>query len=362
MSDGRVLNFSAGPGALPPEVLAQAQQEMLNQRGSGMSVMEMSHRSKAFDRIMVETDQAAREFLAIPEDYKVLFLQGGASLQFTMLAKCFLHESLVADYVTTGSWSQKAIESARLEGEAREIWNGKAGGFSSAPNLSEVPLTLGGAYAHFCMNETIQGVDFLADPESNATWICDMSSCIGSRPMDFSRYAMVYAGAQKNIGPAGLTMVILRPDMLDRVAKGLPPMLDYAVQADQDSRYNTPPCWSIYMAGLVFKHWISTGGMESVYRRNEEKAAIIYKAIDESGGFYRGHADPSRRSRMNVSFVTNPPELADEFVKGAAAEGMVELKGHRSVGGCRASIYNAMPVSGVQKLADYMADFARRKG
>lgn len=354
----RVYNFSAGPGVLPEPVLEQARQEMLDAGGAGMSVMEMSHRSKAYDKIIADAEAGAREFLAIPSDYRVLFLQGGASLQFTMLAMNFLHEGQTADYITTGSWGQKAVEAGKIEGDAREVWTGKPSKFSHAPDLASVELTLGKAYAHFTLNETIQGVDYMADPPAGHDWICDMSSTIGSRKMDYSRYAMIYAGAQKNIGPAGLTLVILRPDLLDRVPAGLPPMLDYKLQAENDSRYNTPPCYSIYMAGLVFRHWLGLGGMDYVEAANEEKAAILYGAIDGSEGFYKGHAAKENRSRMNVPFVLPSDELTDAFLAEAKGHGFMELKGHRSVGGCRASIYNAMPKSGVEALASFMKEFA----
>jgi phosphoserine aminotransferase len=343
---------------LPVEVLEKAQADMLDQAASGMSVMEMSHRSKAYDRIIEDAEAGARELLGIPSDYKVLFLQGGASLQFTMLAQNFLPEGASADYVTTGSWGQKAVEAGTLEGTVREVWTGKAGKFRQAPAWTEVIRDDGSAYVHFTMNETIQGVDYLADPEGPGDFICDMSSCIGSRKMDYSRYAMVYAGAQKNLGPAGMTLVILRPDMLDRVPQGLPAMLDYRVQSENGSRFNTPPCWSIYMSGLVFRHWLDLGGIEEVEARNEKKAALLYSAIDGSEGFYQGHAVAENRSRMNVSFTLPSDELTEAFVAGAKKEGMVDLKGHRSVGGCRASIYNAMPLEGVEKLVGYMKAFA----
>lgn len=358
----RVYNFSAGPGVLPEPVLELAREEMLEAGGAGMSVMEMSHRSKAFDKIMAEADSGARQFLGIPSNYKVLFLQGGASLQFTMLAQNFLHSGQTADYVTTGSWGQKAIEAAKQLGEAREIWSGKAAKFTHAPDLGSLEFTLGHAYAHFTMNETIQGVDYRTDPPAGREWICDMSSNIGSRKMDFSRFAMVYAGAQKNIGPAGLTLVILREDLLDRVPAGLPPMLDYKLQVENDSRYNTPPCFAIYMAALVFRHWLGLGGIDYVEKANEEKAGILYGAIDGSAGFYRGHAAAANRSLMNVPFVLPSEELTEKFLGEAKGHGFVELKGHRSVGGCRASIYNAMPKSGVEALASFMKDFAAKNG
>lgn len=355
-----VLNFSAGPGILPKPVLEQAQSELLDWHGTGLSVMEMSHRSKAYESIIADAEAGAREFLSIPADYTVLFLQGGASLQFTMLAKNFLKNS--ADYVTTGAWGQKAIEAAKIEGQAHEVFSDKANGFKSAPDLSTLSWTAGSDYRHFCMNETIQGVDFLADPSEPGDWICDMSSCIGSRPMDYSRYAMVYAGAQKNLGPAGATLVVLRPDMLEKVPTGLPGMLDYGVQAKNGSMFNTPPSYTIYMLGLVFRHCLSLGGIDAVTKHNEDKAAVLYNAIDGSGGFYKGHAAEQNRSRMNVSFVLANDELTKSFLTEAAANGMIELNGHRSVGGCRASIYNAMPKSAVETLASFMKEFQAKNG
>ncbi|MCG9895657.1 MAG: 3-phosphoserine/phosphohydroxythreonine transaminase [Fimbriimonadaceae bacterium] len=360
MSVKRAANFSAGPGVLPVEVLEKAREEMLSQAGSGMSVMEMSHRSKPYDAIQAAAEADARAFLGIPDSHAVLFLQGGASLQFTMIPK---NLGGGADFVTTGSWGQKAIEAARLEGAAQEIWTGKADKFRSAPDLTALDRTEGAAYTHITLNETIQGVDYMTDPPADGTdWVCDMSSTIGSRKMDFSRYALVYAGAQKNIGPAGLTLVVIRKDLLERVPEGVPPMLDFRIQAENDSRYNTPPCWSIYMAGLVFRHWLDRGGIEAVEAANEAKAAVLYGAIDGSARFYRGHAVEANRSRMNVPFVLGDDSLTDPFLKEAKEHGFLELKGHRSVGGCRASIYNAQPAENVKALADFMADFAQRKG
>lgn len=357
----RVFNFSAGPGVLPVEVLEQARDQMMNWQGSGQSVMEMSHRGKAYTKIAEASEAAFRALCGVPDDYKVLFLQGGASLQFTMLAMNFLSPGGRGAYVQTGSWGQKAVEAAKIQGQADNVWDGKDGKFRETPDLAS--LDPGQAdYVHFTMNETIQGVDYLADPPAGHDWICDMSSCIASRPFDVSRYAMIYAGAQKNLGPAGATIVVLRPDMLDRVPSGLPPMLDYRLQAENGWMYNTPPTWTVYVCGLVFQHWLDRGGLGAVHAANEAKAKVVYDAIDGSGGFYGGHAVKRSRSRMNIPFTLRDDALTDSFVAEAKDLGMLELKGHRSVGGCRASVYNAFPIEGARALADFMADFARRNG
>jgi len=356
----RIYNFSAGPGTMPVAVLEQARDEMMNWHGAGMSVMEMSHRGKAFMQIAAEAEQDARTLFGIPDNYKVLFLQGGASSQFTMLAKNLLRNK--ADYVVTGSWGQKAVEAARFEGDVNVAFDAKMSNYNHCPNLSDLQWSPGADYAHITLNETIQGVDYMSDPSLSLPVICDMSSNIGSRPIDMSKYAMVYAGAQKNLGPAGVTLVMIREDLLARCEADIPPMLSYKVQAENDSMYNTPPCWSIYMCGLVFKHWLNQGGLTSVAANNEAKAKLIYDAIDESNGFYRGHAQPEFRSRMNIAFTLKDDALTDVFVSEAKENGMVELKGHRSVGGCRASVYNAFPIEGCQALSDFMVDFAERKG
>lgn len=357
----RQYNFSAGPGAIPVPVLEQARDEMLNWQGAGMSVMEMSHRGKAYLKIAEQAEDAVRTLLQVPAGYRVLFLQGGASLQFTMLAMNFLAGGS-ADYVVTGSWGVKALEAARIEGDAQAVWDGKAGGYSEVPDLASLEYRPGARFVHVTTNETIQGVDYLADPSLDADVVCDMSSCIASRPFDLGRYAMVYAGAQKNLGPSGVCLVLLREDLLERVPSGLPPMLDYRVQAENGWMYNTPPCFSVYVVGLVCRHWVEFGGLEAVARMNEEKASVVYGAIEASGGFYKPHAAPHCRSRMNIPFTLPSEELTESFLAGAKAEGMHELKGHRSVGGCRASVYNAFPVEGCHALAGFMAEFARKNG
>ncbi len=357
----RSFNFSAGPGVMPLEVLEKAKADLINYKGAGMSVMEMSHRGKDFLKIAEQTEADLRTLIGIPEDYKIMFLQGGASLQFTMIAKNFMSDA-GADYLVTGSWGEKAVEAGRLEGDARVAWTGKSTAYNSIPDLNTLSAPSNSSYWHITTNETIQGVDFLTDPHLSGTVICDMSSCIASRPFDITKYAMVYAGAQKNLGPAGATIVIIRDDLLERVPGGLPPMLDYKLQASNGWMYNTPPCWAVYMCGLVFRHWIDFGGLEAVAKNNEAKAKIIYDAIDGSGGFFKGHALQNCRSLMNISFTLSEDSLTDVFVGDAKAAGMSELKGHRSVGGCRASVYNAFPIEGCKVLAEFMADFARRNG
>ncbi len=358
----RVYNFSAGPGTLPVEVLEQARDEMLNWHGTGMSVMEMSHRSKPFESILEGTEQDLRTLMGIPDNYRVLFLQGGASLQFTMVAMNFLPKDGVADYVLTGAWGKKAMQAAQLQGDVNVVFDAKATGYDHAPLPHTLTFDGKAAYLHITSNETIHGVDFLRDPSVDLPVICDMSSNILSRPMDVTRYAVIYAGAQKNLGPAGVSVVIARDDMLEKVPQGLPPMLDYRLQSENKSMYNTPPCYSIYICGLGFKHLLKTGGVEAAAKRNEEKAKIVYDAIDGSGGFYKGHAQVNSRSRMNIPFTLPSEELTVEFLKGAKERGMLELKGHRSVGGCRASVYNAFPKEGCLALAQFMKEFAAKNG
>ncbi|MCC6404265.1 MAG: 3-phosphoserine/phosphohydroxythreonine transaminase [Fimbriimonadaceae bacterium] len=357
----RQYNFSAGPGCIPVPVLEQARDEMLNHGGDGMSVMEMSHRGKAYLKIAEEAEESVRTLMGVPPEYKVLFLQGGASLQFTMLAMNFLRGK-TADYVVTGSWGEKAIATAKYEGAANLLWSGKAGGYTEAPDLGGLSRTAGASYLHVTTNETIQGVDYLEDPKVSGTVICDMSSCIASRPFDVTRYEMLYAGAQKNLGPSGACLVLLHEDMLERAAEGLPPMLDYKVQVENGWMYNTPPCYSVYVIGLVCKHWTAFGGLGAVEKMNREKAKVLYDAIDGSGGFYTPHAVTKNRSLMNIPFRLPSDDLTDKFLSSAKAERMHELKGHRSVGGCRASVYNAFPLEGCHALAQFMADFAAKNG
>lgn len=358
----RVWNFSAGPGMLPLSVLEEAQRDLLALPGVGMSVLEISHRSKWFDAIIEEAEQNLRELLRIPSHYKVLFLQGGASLQFAMVPMNLLGGGS-ADYIVTGSWGEKAYKEAVKVGKARLAWNGKAENYTRIPRPDELELDPNAAYVHFTSNETIQGVQFPAEPPvGDRPLVCDASSDFLSRPIPIERYALIYAGAQKNAGPAGVTIVIIREDMLARTPENMPAMLDYRLQAENRSLYNTPPVFAIYMVMLVTR-WLrdTIGGLERMYQINREKANLLYEVIDQSEGFYRGHAHPEYRSLMNVTWRLPSEELEKEFLKEAEAHQLYELKGHRSVGGCRASIYNAMPLEGVRALREFMLDFWRRK-
>ncbi|MFY9235523.1 MAG: phosphoserine transaminase [Fimbriimonadaceae bacterium] len=358
----RVFNFSAGPCTLEVEVLEEAQRDLMNWKGTGMSVMEMSHRSKAYEGILNKTEEDLRALMSIPENYKVLFLQGGASMQNTMVPMSFLKEGQTADYIVTGVWGKKSEEAARLVGNVNLAYSGKDHSYSDIPQPGEMNLTEGAAYVHYTSNETIQGVEFKKDLEFKAPAVCDMSSNILSRPIDVSKYALIYAGAQKNMGPAGTTLVIISDEMLAKCPENWHPMLDYKLHAENGSMYNTPPCWAIYMCGLTYAWLLRNGGTTAMQARNKEKAALVYQAVDSSGGFYKGHSCPECRSLMNVTFNLPSEELTDMFLKEAPSHKLDGLKGHRSVGGIRASIYNAFPKEGCQVLADFMGDFAKRKG
>jgi phosphoserine aminotransferase len=356
----RVFNFSAGPAVLPEEVLRLAAEEMLDWRGSGQSVMEMSHRGKEYMAIQEQTEKDLRELLGIPGNYRVLFLQGGATLQFAMAPLNLLGDKKSADYVHTGEWSKKAIKEAKLFGNVNVAASSEPGGFSSIPPQSEWKLSPDAAYVHITSNETIGGLEFHWTPDTGATpLVADMSSDILSRPIDVSRFGLIYAGAQKNIGPAGLTIVIIREDLIGRAAPKTPLMLDYKVQADNGSMYNTPPTYAVYVAGLVMQWLKRQGGLAAMEKRNVEKAKLLYDCLDASPLFV---CRPRKedRSRMNVAFTLKRPDLDDAFLKGAKERGMIQLKGHRSVGGMRASIYNAMPVEGVRALVEYMREFEVR--
>jgi phosphoserine aminotransferase len=361
--DQRMFNFSAGPAALPLPVLQQAQEHLVCYPGAGASIMEISHRSKTYDEVHAGAKANIKQLLKLSDDYHVLFLQGGASLQFSMLAMNFL-QGKSADYIHTGSWASKAISEAKKHGEVKLAWNGKEENFVRVPRNEELQLDPNAQYVHSTSNETIQGVEFPQAPEvGDRPLFCDFSSSFLSAPIDASKYAFIYAGAQKNVGPAGVVVVILRKDLLERVPAGLPSVLDYKVVAENDSLYNTPPTFAIYMVRLVTQ-WLldDMGGLEGIHTHNKQKAALIYDVIDGSGGFYRGHAHKDCRSLMNVTFRLPDEALEKEFVTKATAERLDGLKGHRSVGGCRASIYNAMPREGCQALADFMIDFQQKKG
>ncbi|MEN3002585.1 MAG: 3-phosphoserine/phosphohydroxythreonine transaminase [Armatimonadota bacterium] len=357
----RVWNFSAGPAVLPLPVLQEAQRDLLALPGIGMSVLEISHRSKWFDAILDETEANLRQLLKIPDHYRVLFLQGGASLQFAMVPMNLLGDRS-ADYIITGSWGEKAFQEAIKIGKARVAWSGKGENFVRTPTPDELDLDPHAAYVHFTSNETIQGVEFHQEPPvGDVPLVCDASSDFLSRPLPIERYALIYAGAQKNAGPAGVTIVIIRDDMLERTPPNMPAMLDYRLLAEHRSVYNTPPVFAIYIVMLVTR-WLlnEIGGLERMQQINRQKASLLYEVIDASNGFYRGHAHPECRSVMNVTWRLPNEELEKAFLQQAQANGLYELKGHRSVGGCRASIYNAMPIEGVQALRDFMLDFMRR--
>jgi phosphoserine aminotransferase len=356
---GRIFNFSAGPAVLPEEVLSRAGDEMLDWRGTGMCVMEMSHRGKEFMSIAAEAEKDLRELLAIPANYKVLFLQGGATLQFAQIPMNLLAGKGKADYVVTGEWSKKAVKEAQAYCDVHVAASSEDKAFTYAPmNWNVRPDA---AYVHYCSNETIGGVEYHAIPKVEIPLVADASSHILSRPLDVSKFGLIYAGAQKNIGPAGLTIVIVREDLTGKAQKGTPSVMDYKLQAAADSMLNTPATYAMYIAGLVFK-WLKTqGGLAAVEQHNIAKAQLLYDYLDKSP-FYKNSVDKKDRSRMNVPFTLKDAALDDAFLKGAEKLGMVQLKGHRSVGGMRASIYNAMPLAGVQQLVAYMKEFEAKHG
>lgn len=359
----RIFNFSAGPAALPLPVLEQVQQEMTDWHGSGMSVMEMSHRGKEFMSIAEKAEASLRTVMEIPDHYKVLFLQGGASTQFAMVPLNLMGKSHRADYFDTGAWSTKAIKEAARYGHVNVITSSKEENYTTIPDSRTWEFDEEAAYVHFTPNETIGGLAFDSEPETgDIPLIADMSSSILSRPIDVSKYGIIYAGAQKNIGPAGLTIVIIREDLVELAPSTTPAMLNYGVQAKADSMYNTPPTFAWYVAGLVFDWLKENGGLQAMAEINERKAAALYDCIDNSGGFYSNPVEPVYRSLMNVPFVMEDPQLDAAFLSEAAEAGLVQLKGHRSVGGMRASIYNAMPEEGVYALISFMKDFQQRNG
>ena len=360
----RVWNFSPGPATLPPQVLEQAGERVRSLPGAGASILEVSHRSSAFEAILDEAESNLRDLLEVPDEHRVLFLQGGASLQFSMAPMNLLRGSQrTAAYVVTGSWGTKAVAEARKEGDVVVTWDGEATGYSSVPDLAELDVAEDAAYLHITSNETIQGVELPAgsEPPAGPFLVMDASSDFLSRPIPLERYGLLYAGAQKNAGPAGLTIALIREDVLARIPAGLPTMLDYRTYAEHRSLYNTPPVVAIDVLMLVTR-WLrdEVGGLDKMHERNREKAALLYEAIDTSDGFYRGHAHADARSLMNVTFHL-PDEMREAaFVNEAAADGLMELNGHRSVGGIRASIYNAMPFEGARALRAFMDDFRTR--
>lgn len=354
----RVYNFSAGPSMLPESVLKRAAEEMLDYQGSGQSVMEMSHRSKVYDAIIKECEALLREVMSIPDNYKVLFLQGGASSQFAMVPLNLMNKSGKADFILTGQWATKAYKEAARYGEAKVIASSKDKTFSYIPEWDEADFTKDADYFHICMNNTIYGTRFTKLPETgDVPLVADISSCVLSEPIDVSRFGLLYAGAQKNMAPAGLTVVIVREDLIGNAQDITPTMFNYKTHADNDSMFNTPPCYTIYICKLVLE-WIKNeiGGLEKMKAINEKKAGLLYDFLDSSK-LFKGTVEKKDRSLMNVPFVTGDEELDAKFVKEATAAGFVNLKGHRSVGGMRASIYNAMPVEGVEKLVAFMKAF-----
>ena len=355
----RVYNFSAGPAVLPEEVLKEAAEEMLDYNGSGMSVMEMSHRSKVFDEIIQTAEADLRDLLKIPDNYKVLFLQGGASQQFAMIPMNLM-KNRVADYIVTGQWAKKAWQEAQKYGTANKIASSEDKTFYYIPDCSDLPISPDADYVYICENNTIYGTKYKTLPNTKGKiLVSDVSSCFLSEPMDIEKYGIVYGGVQKNVGPAGLVIAIIREDLItEDVLPGTPTMLTYKTHADANSLYNTPNCYGIYICGKVFKWLKKQGGLEAMKERNEKKAKVLYDYLDSSK-LFKGTVEPASRSLMNVPFVTGDKELDAKFVKEAEAAGLVNLKGHRTVGGMRASIYNAMPIEGVEALVEFMKKFEK---
>jgi phosphoserine aminotransferase len=356
----KVYNFSAGPAVLPHEVLAEAQTDMLDWHGSGMCVMEMSHRGKEFMQIIHEAEHDLRDLMKIPANYKVLFLQGGASQQFSMVPLNLLGDKTSVDYVNTGHWSKLAIKEAKRYAKVNVVASSEDKNFTYVPAQQDWKTDPKAAYLHYTSNETIGGLQFPFVPEVGVPLVCDMSSDFMSREIDVSKFGMIYAGAQKNIGPSGLTVVIIREDLLGKAREDIPTMLNYQIHAEADSMYNTPPTYPIYIAGLVFKWMKEQGGLKWVAGHNAEKAGLLYHAIDSSNGFYTTTIEKEFRSQMNVVFRIKDESLEDIFLAEAKKNGLLQLKGHRAVGGMRASIYNAMPIKGVKALVHFMLEFAKQ--
>ncbi len=357
----RIYNFSPGPSVLPYSVLEQAAKDIVNFNNKGIGLIELSHRSKEFMGVAEEAESLIRENLRVPDNYKVLFLQGGASSQFFMVPMNLLGTGNKATYLNTGTWSDKAIKEAQLIGEIEVPFSSKENKFNRVPRDDEYSVSPESEYLYFVSNNTIYGTQFQNFPVTDTLLISDMSSDIFSRPFDVSKFGIIFAGAQKNMGPAGVTMVIIREDLLDRAPDNLPTMLRYKTHAEKGSMFNTPPCFSIYCVGLVMKWLKEQGGVEEIEKINRDKAAQIYNAIDATD-FYRGHAEVASRSKMNISFNLPTPELEAKFISEATAKGLDGLKGHRSIGGCRASIYNAFPREGVDKLVQFMEEFSGANG
>jgi phosphoserine aminotransferase len=358
----RIFNFSAGPAILPEAVLLEAQRDLVALPGVGMSVLEISHRSKTFEAILANTEADLRRLGGVPANYKVLFLQGGASLQFSMVPLNLLTPGATADYIVTGGWSQKAVKEAQRVGAVHIAGSTEGENFARIPRQDELQLTADAAYVHFTTNNTLFGTEWASEPAvGDVPLVADTSSDMFSRPIDVAKYGLLYAGAQKNLGPSGVTLVIVREDLLARSSKTLHTMLNYAVHAENGSMYNTPPCFGIYLMGLVMKWALALGGLTAISAANDRKAAALYAEIDRTG-FYRGTAAADSRARMNITFRLPSEELDGKFVKESTAAGLDGLKGHRSVGGMRASIYNAFPEAGVTALVDFMREFERKNG
>lgn len=359
----RAYNFNAGPAALPYEVLLQAQEEFVEYEGIGMSIMEISHRSKQYEQLNDETQTILRRLVGIPDSYRILFVQGGASTQFAMIPMNFVREGQVSSFVQTGTWADKAIEEAMLFSDVHIAASTKDSKYSKVPELADIEVHPDAAYLHITSNETIGGIQFPSFPTiKDVPVIADMSSDILCRPLDINQFSMIYAGAQKNLGPSGVTLVIMHESLLADIPKNIPTMLRYDTHASNNSLYNTPPVYSVYMVNLVLKWIESNGGLAAMEERNRTKAQLIYNAIDQSSGFYRGVADHGSRSIMNITFQVSDAELEKKFIKEAEQAGFVGLKGHRSVGGLRASAYNAVPYESCKALADFMAEFQRANG
>jgi phosphoserine aminotransferase len=361
--ENRIYNFSAGPAVLPEEVLLEAQKDLFALPGVGMSILEISHRSKTYDAIHQEAKEGLKQLLDIPDDYAILFLQGGASLQFSMVPLNLMPPKNKADYIIHGSWGKKALKEAKRVGSVNIAATMEAEKFKRVPLREELKLDAEAAYVHFTSNETIEGVQWHKEPEvGNVPLVCDASSDILHKKIDIRKYGLIYAGAQKNMGPSGVTLVIIRKDLLERSQDSLHTMLNYKIHAENDSLYNTPNTFGIYIIKLVTKWLLGLGGLDEMYKINKKKAQLLYDCIDQSGGFYKGHAEKDSRSLMNVTFNLATEELEKKLISEATKAGFDGLKGHRSVGGLRASIYNAFPVKGVEALVDFMKDFQKRNG
>jgi phosphoserine aminotransferase len=359
----RIYNFAAGPSILPLPALEEAAKKLVDYEGSGMSLVEMSHRGKIYDNLHNETISLARELLQIPEEFTILLLQGGATLQFGMVPMAFLKAGMSADYVITGSWAKKALDDAKLIGKVNVVWDGKSDNYTKIPAQSELKFNDKAAYVHLCSNETIGGIQWQDMPDTgNVPLIADMSSEIMSRPVPWNKLSMVYAGSQKNIAPSGVVLIIMRKSLIEQARKDIPIYLRYDNHAKENSLYNTPPTFSIWMANLTFKWIKSIGGMKEIEKRRDAKAKLIYDMVDESKGYYRCPVDINCRSKMNIVWRLKTEDLENSFISQAEKAGLSGLKGHRSVGGCRASVYNAMPVEGAKALADFMKDFMKKNG